>query len=83
MEDIPDSLTVNWDHMGIHYVPVGTWTMEKEGSKRVEIKGVDDKDRLLLFLPLQCLAIIYTAQGKTRKCLYPSPFIFWPTPECT
>ena len=32
MEDIPDSLVINWDHTGIHYVPVGAWTMEKEGS---------------------------------------------------
>ena len=43
MEDIPESLIINWDHTGIHYVPVGAWTMEKEGSKRVEITGTDDK----------------------------------------
>ena len=32
MEDIPESLIINWDHTGIHYVPVGAFTMEKEGT---------------------------------------------------
>jgi len=73
MEDIPDSLVINWDHTGIHYVPVGAWTMEKEGSKRVAITGTDDKRQITAvfsitmaghYLPPQ---IIY--QGKTRKCL--------------
>ena len=43
MEDIPFDLIVNWDQTGIHYVWVGSWTMEKEGAERVEIVGVDDK----------------------------------------
>ena len=46
MEDIPDSLVINWDHTGIHYVPVGTWIMEKDGSKRVAISGTDDKRQI-------------------------------------
>ena len=46
MEDIPFDLIINWDQTGIHYVPVGSWTMEKEGSKRVEIIGVDDKRQI-------------------------------------
>ena len=33
MEDIPFDLIVNWDQTGIHYVPVGSWMMDKEGSK--------------------------------------------------
>ena len=33
MEEIPFNLIINWDQTGIHYVPVGSWTMEKEGSK--------------------------------------------------
>ena len=37
MEDIPFDLIISWDQTGIRYVPVGSWTMEKEGSKRVEI----------------------------------------------
>ena len=45
MEDIPFDLVINWDQPGIHYVPVGSWTME-EGSKPVEIVGVDDKRQI-------------------------------------
>ena len=73
MEDIPDSLIINWDHTGIHYVPVGAWTMEKEGSKRVEITGMDDKRQITAVLAITMSGhylppqIIY--QGKTRKCL--------------
>ena len=44
--DIPSSLIINWDQTGIHYVPVGSWPMEKEGSKRVEIAAVDDKRQI-------------------------------------
>ena len=33
MEDIPFDLIINWDQTGIHYVSVGSWTMDKEGSK--------------------------------------------------
>lgn len=80
MEDIPDSLIINWDHTGIHYVPVGAWTMEKEGSKRVEIKGTDDKRQITAVLAITMSGhylppqIIY--QGKTRKCL---PVIKFPS----
>ena len=42
-EEIPDSLVINWDHTGIKYIPVSSWTMEREGTKRVEILGIDDK----------------------------------------
>ena len=31
-EDIPYDLIINWDQTGINYVPVGSWTMEKEGA---------------------------------------------------
>lgn len=46
VEEIPEELVVNWDQTGIHYVPVSSWTMEKEGSKRVEIAGIDDKRQI-------------------------------------
>ena len=42
-EEIPKELIINWDHTGIHYVPMSNWTMAKEGSKRIEISGIDDK----------------------------------------
>ena len=56
----------------MHYVPVSSWTMAKEGSKRVEICGIDDKRQITAvfacsmtgdFLPIQ---LIYA--GKTDKC---------------
>jgi hypothetical protein len=73
MEEIPPELVVNWDQTGINYVPVSSWTMALEGSKRVEIAGVDDKRQITTvfagtmsgeFLPPQ---IIY--KGKTAKCV--------------
>lgn len=33
MEEIPKELVINWNHTGIHYIPVSNWTMAKEGSK--------------------------------------------------
>ena len=72
-EEIPDSLVVNWDHTGIKYVPVSSWTMEKEGKRRVEILGIDDKRQITAvfaatkdgnFLPIQ---VIY--KGKTKRSL--------------
>ena len=37
MEEIPDSLIINWDQTGINYVPVSQWTMAKQGWKHVEV----------------------------------------------
>lgn len=73
MDEIPDELVINWDQTGIHYVPVSSWTMEKLGSKRIEIVGSDDKRQLTAvfgaslagdFLPPQ---LVY--KGKTSRCL--------------
>jgi len=73
MEEIPPYLIINWDHTALKYVPVGSWTMAKEGSKKVPIAGVDDKRQITavfgvtmdgIFLPPQ---LIY--QGKSPKCL--------------
>ena len=46
IEEIPQELIINWDQTGIKYVPVDTWTMEKEGSKRVQVIGADDKRQI-------------------------------------
>ena len=43
LEDIPCDLVINWDQIGMQYVPVSNWTMAKEGSQCVEILGKDDK----------------------------------------
>lgn len=47
MEEIPEDLIINWDHTGLNYVPVSKWTMAMEGSKRVEIVGIDDKRQIM------------------------------------
>ena len=80
MEEIPDDLVLNWDQTGIHYVPVSDWTMEKTGSKRVEIVGANDKRQIISavfagtksgkFLPPQLIC-----QGKTPKCLPPTDHV--------
>ena len=40
MEEIPAELILNWDQTGIMIVPSNSWTMDKMGTKRVEIVGV-------------------------------------------
>ena len=73
MEDIPQELIVDWDHTALHYVPVSSWTMEKKGSTRVPVAGIDDMCQVTTilassmtgeFLPPQ---VIY--QGKTARSL--------------
>lgn len=75
LEEIPCKLVINWDQTGIHYVPVSSWTMAKEGSKRVEIAGIDDKRQITAvfggtmagdFLPSQL--------GKTKNAFLLSIF---------
>ena len=62
IEEIPVSLVINWDQSGINYAPVSQWTMAKEGSKRVEVVGLNDKQQITAvfggtlcgkFLPIQ------------------------------
>lgn len=45
-KNIPAELVINWDQTGINIVPVSQWTMDVEGSKRVEITGIDDKRQI-------------------------------------
>ena len=71
LEEIPHELIINWDQTAIHYVPSSSWTMEVEGSKRVDLGGKDDKRQITAcfagtmtghFLPTQ---LVY--EGKTSK----------------
>ena len=72
MEEIPSDLIINWDHTALKLVPSSSWTMEKKGSKRVEIVAIDDKRQITCvlactlsghYLPVQ---LIY--QGMTSRC---------------
>ena len=40
MEEIPPELILNFDQTGVKIVPSSTWTMDREGSRRVEVIGV-------------------------------------------
>ena len=35
MDEIPVELKVNFDQIGIHYVPESNWTMAEEEAKQV------------------------------------------------
>jgi hypothetical protein len=71
--DIPDCLIINFDQTGIHIIPVGKYTMERQGAKQVELTGIDDKRQVMTgllsitltgdFMPPQ---ILY--KGKTEQC---------------
>jgi len=70
VEQIPSS---NWDQAAINYMPVSTWIMADEGSKRVKIVGADDKRQITAAFAITPLGdflaqqLIY--QGTTTKCL--------------
>ena len=72
MEDITAKLVINFISTR-QYVPMSSWTLEKEGSKRVAIVGKDNKQQITAVtgcsmsgdvLPFQ---LIY--EGKTSQCL--------------
>ena len=73
MDEIPAELVINFDQTALNIVPVSDWTMEVEGSKRVEVAGKDDKKQITAVLGGSCVGdflppqIIY--QGKTPHCL--------------
>ena len=46
MEEIPHDMIINWDQTAMKIVPSCLWTMEKRGTKRVEITGIDDKRQI-------------------------------------
>ena len=73
MEEIPEDLILNWDQTAMKLVPSSSWTMEKKGTKRVKISGVDYKRQITALLAgsmtgeLLPLQLIF--KGSTKKCL--------------
>ena len=47
---IPPKLVVSWDQVGVKLVPSQNWTMEQQGSSRVEIAGINDKQQITVTL---------------------------------
>ena len=72
INDIPESLIINWDQTGLSIVPSGDWTTEKEGTNIVPIAHSDDKRQLTAVLAITAAGdyllpqLLY--QGKTPKC---------------
>ena len=71
MEEVCPELIPNCDQTGIQIVPSSIWTMDREGTRRVEMDGAKDKRHITAlfcctlqgdFLPMQ---LIY--KGKTSR----------------
>ena len=72
MDEIPVQMILDWDQTAVKIVPSSTWTMERKGSKRVDVAGANDKRAITAvfcgslvgdFLRIQ---VIY--KGKTPRC---------------
>ena len=46
MDEIPPELVINFDQTALNCVPISHWTMDKDGVKRVELAGKEDKRQL-------------------------------------
>ena len=67
LEDIPESLILNWDQTAIKYVPVPDWIMEKRGNKGVKLAGLDDKHQITaVFVATMNWRILATTAGLQR-----------------
>ena len=43
MEDIPDELTLNWNHTPINIAPGSSWSVAQKGAKQIEMIALHDK----------------------------------------
>jgi hypothetical protein len=85
----PPQLIINWDQTGLNVVPSSSWTMEKEGSKRIEIAGLQDKRQITATLAVAMNGGVLPFQvlygGKTDGChprfTFPPGFDVWHTPN--
>ena len=67
MDEIPAQLVINFDQTGLNIVPVSEWTMELEGSKRVEVAGKDCKKQITAVLGGSCVGDFLPLQNIRRK----------------
>ena len=88
--EIPNFLIMNWDQTGIQLVPSGNWTLEEQGTKRVEIAGITDKRMITATFTstlsghILLMQVLYT--GKTSRCHphfseFPPGFDIWHSPN--
>jgi len=68
-EKVPPELVFNWDLTRINIVLGSPWTMEGEGSKRIEVAGLNDMQQITaVFCPSlvgEFLPVQLNYQGKT------------------
>ena len=68
----PPQLIMNFDQTGCKFVPCSEWTLAVQGSKQVEIKGLDDKREMTVLLSITMSGKLLPPQliyaGKTHRC---------------
>ena len=82
---IHSSLIVNSDETSLILVPQSAWTMEKERSKKVAIKSLDDKREMTAFLSVTPSGVYLPPQvlyqGTTERChplyIFPDNWDIW------
>jgi len=79
LEEIPESPVFNWDQMAIKYVPVPDWTMDKKGTKKVKLVGLDDKCQIMVVFAATMAGDFLLPQlvykGTTSVCLPTNKFL--------
>ena len=72
MEEIPPGLVLNWDETGIMIVPSTSWTVDKRGTKRVEITSLKVKRQITAMfcgtVQGDCLPVQIIYKGTTQRC---------------
>ena len=75
---VPPQLIISCDQTGLNVVPSASWTMEEEGSKRIEMAGLNDKRQITVTLAAamtgDLLPIQVLYNGKTDCCHPNYPF---------
>ena len=59
MENVPGELIINWDQTAMKVCPSCNWTMERRGTKWVEITSIDDKRQITAVLGVLLLGSFY------------------------
>ena len=82
-------LVVNWDQTAAKFVPTSEWTMAEEGSRQVEIFGLEDKREMTVLLTCTLSGTLLPPQliygGKTPQCHakveFPQGWDVWHAPN--
>ena len=69
---IVPQMVINWDQTALRLVPHLDWTMEEWGTKKITIKGLDDKHEITVLLAItlsgELLPPQLLYQGKSDRC---------------